>query len=319
MSVSSNNTIHINLKKDHISRQQIESILGFRVKNVQYYQKAFVHKSILGITNNTKLACREYMKESYERLEFLGDKVLDLAVTTFLYRKYPKENEGFLSTVKIRIVKGKTLANLSRKMGLGKHLIMTQQAEKAGVRTSYHILEDILEALIGAIYYDFGFEEGFHKAYGFVTHILEKYINFKKLMQNDNYKDILKNYTQSIKTIEPVYKIIKTEGPSHRQRFTMEVLMFGERYGTGEGFSKKDAEQLAAKEALEKIKNMGGGVDGSGGNDNTTTNNALEMVRTLLDSSSSSDSETDTETNSDSDSSQHKENTTILLSDDDLD
>ena len=237
----------LDLTTDHISRKEIENVIGMRVRNVSYYQKALVHKSILKLTKNRD-DVPEYMKESYERLEFLGDSVLSLVVATHLFQEYKNEDEGFLTKLRTRLVRGKTLSCISRKLKLGKYILMSNQVLKINGRENDSILENVYESVIGAIYLDLGFiyAEKFIKDN--FEHIEKTLISI-----DDNYKDILLRYTQANYTNLPLYEQISIEGPPHNRTFTIKVIVGDETLGKGVGKTKKDAEQNAAKQACKQF------------------------------------------------------------------
>jgi len=220
-----------------ITKAEIEGLVGTKVSNVNVYMQAFTHKS----------AIKQYeeLATSYENLEFMGDSVLGFIVTRYLFDKYSGEHEeGFLTKARTKIVRGTTLASISERLGLYRWIIMDDKGIKKGWNRNPKILEDVLEALIGAIYIDLGI-------------IHTKQFVFKLLdenpidMNDDNYKDQLMRICQSRRFELPVYNV----DSQLNGVFYISVYVNSYVYGKGYGTTKKQAEQAAAFEA---IKNLGG-------------------------------------------------------------
>lgn len=204
---------------------------------------ALKHRSFLNVTNEERVA-------SNERLEFLGDAVLDLVVTHYLYQKFTKRTEGQLSKIKSILVSRPVLAEIAVDVSLGDMLLINKGEEKTGGRMRQSILSDTFEAVIGAIYLDKGLEA----AREFIHQNL--LVNFKSIMQRKlyrNYKSILLEYAQSEIGKKPDYKMIKESGPDHDKHFWVAVCLSGDKIAEGEGKSKKMAEQEAARHAIQKI------------------------------------------------------------------
>lgn len=262
-----------------VNRDVLESIIGFKIKDISIYQNAFVHKSYCKkiesqTTNSDGTAveiiecpedCMELQEESNERLEFLGDSILGAVVTSYLYNRYDKD-EGFCTKLKTKLVNSSTLAKLSTHLGLQKYVIISKHVEeRCNGRDNPRILEDLFEALIGAIFLDFNrytmslegqsFHSGmgYHVAERFIINILETTIDFTQLIKHDyNYKDIILRYYQREFHITPKYSTIKVEGPPNERLFTMAVFSPENKVvGIGKERSKKRAEQLASRDALK--------------------------------------------------------------------
>jgi ribonuclease III len=221
-----------------VTRDEIEGLLDMRVRNVAYYQQALLHKSAVKIYNAS---------QSYERLEFIGDSVLNLIVAKDLFDKYPNEDEGFMTKLRTRIVSGKCLASIAGKMGLQNHIRMNEKAMRQKWNENKRILEDTLEALIGAIYLDMGL----YYARSFVSRQLELHVNEEYVMMDTNYKDMLMRYTQTNGVELPVYQLYEEDGPNHNKMFVMNVYINGNLLGEGRANNKKQAEQNAAMKALQ--------------------------------------------------------------------
>lgn len=234
-----------------LNRLDIEKILGMKPIDINKYRKAFVHKSVV---KNAKESNNlpEFMQESYERYEFLGDSVLNLVIAKYLFNKYPNSHEGNLTKIRTKLVNGKTLSILANKLELGKFLILNYKVENINGRNNNRILEDVFESLICAIYLDLGFNH----AEKFILSLIEKHINFENLLVDDNYKDILLRFCQSKFETTPNFKITETFGPPHNRTFKISCYIQDIEYKYGKGKNKKDAEQIAAKETLVYFKQI---------------------------------------------------------------
>ena len=182
-----------------MTRKQIEKAVGFRIRNIKFYQRALVHKSIQKNVRKSQNA-PEYMKRSNETIEFLGDSVLGMIIAEYLFRKYPENDEGFLTRLRTRIVKGKTLGRLAKAIGLGDMILMSNHVIKIGGRDNGRILEDAFESIVGAIYMDLGLEN----ARSFVLRVVKENISDEQLFSDDNYKDLLLRYMQLEKLVRRI-------------------------------------------------------------------------------------------------------------------
>lgn len=225
---------------DLCGREEIENLIGMRVRTLSYYQEALLHKSAVKLYN---------ARRSNERLEFIGDSVLNLVIAQHLFEKYPNENEGFMTKLRTRIVSGKCLSQIARQMGVQNHIRMNEKAMRQGWNTNSRILEDAFEALIGAIYLDMGF----YYAKTFIMDQIETHVNDEDILIDTNYKDMLMRYTQNRGIELPVYEVRDEHGPNHDKYFKIHVFMRGMFVGEGVAKSKKQAEQEAAKYALTSI------------------------------------------------------------------
>tara|TARA_Y100000992_G_scaffold139919_1_gene92805 strand:+ start:272 stop:991 length:720 start_codon:yes stop_codon:yes gene_type:complete len=227
-----------------ITREDINKITGFNPINVLYYQKAFIHKSVLRFLSD------ENLNSSYERYEFLGDSVLNLIIANFIFLKYPDKEEGYLTRIRTKLVNGKTLAYLAKQINLNQFLIISKNVENINGRNNDRILEDIFEAFLCSIYTDLGYKY----AENFVLRLINEHIDFNFLEEDNNYKDILLRKCQQTMQINPEYELISTSGPAHKKVFTSVVIINGTKYSTGSGNTKKESEQIASKNTLEDIQ-----------------------------------------------------------------
>lgn len=187
--------------------------------------------------------------ESNERLEFLGDAVLELVTTEFLYEQFPNEPEGILTAYRSSLVKTTTLAEVATSLGLGQKLYLSKGEEATGGRENPGLLADTTEAVIGAIYLDQGIEQ--------VKKFLEEnlFIKFDEIKEQKLYRDAksqLQEVVQSLGFEAPDYQVVNEEGPDHDKSFTIQVLVDQQVVGEGIGRSKQAAQQVAARAALEK-------------------------------------------------------------------
>lgn len=224
-------------------KQTLEDIIASPIHNEALFATALTHRSAIDFLDKEKFV-------SNERLEFLGDAVLDLVIAEHVYKLYPDFNEGALTKLRSQLVNAKTLAHFAKQFNLGKVLIVSESAEQNGVRESETALADALEALIGAVYLD----SGYGKARTFLERTMLQQTNFAALIDSDqNFKSALLEYAQGERLMLPYYFVISEEGPPHKKVFTVGVRLGDEVLGEGTGKSKKTAEQLAAKEAFTKL------------------------------------------------------------------
>lgn len=220
--------------------KQIEKFFGFKINDPQYFIKALTHRSYLDVIPQ--------LSKSNERLEFLGDSVLGLVVSDHLFETFENEEEGFLTKYRALMVDRDALAKAASDMGLKNFILFDTRfvnGSDSGMKT---ILADALEAMIGAIYLD----QGFQTAQKVINKwIIEPNTIDGSLPPDKNFKGRLLESSHAKNLGSPLYKVIKEEGPEHDKKFTVEVYVGGKHYGIGEGKSKKTAEQAAAKAALE--------------------------------------------------------------------
>jgi ribonuclease III len=235
------------LDKDTLRKiNHIERITGTYTINHALYLKALRHRSKL-IESNLRHT------ESYEQLEFLGDAVLDLIVSEVLYDRFSTRNEGFMTQMRSRVVKGDTLAQFSQELGLQDIIEIGNRVKDQGIESSTSVLSDIFEALLGALYRDRGYEV----ARDFIVKVIDANLDLSQLeIEKDNYKSILLEYAQAKKMSAPVYEILRVSGPDHEKEFEIQVVINDVGYGKGEGRNKKKAEQIAAKETLQMLKSV---------------------------------------------------------------
>ena len=249
---------------------------GIKIKclNVDIYRKALVHKSYTTRKNenfvtgnlNCPKNCLPLQEESNERFEYLGDSVLSTSVANYLYKRFPNENEGFLTKMRSKLVNGQMLAHLCDKVGLDKWIIISKQIENNGGRKNYKIMEDIFEAFICAIFLDFNNKKikiknfelisglGFQIAENWIINVIEDKVDLVELIkQNKNYKDKLIKYFQHTYMKLPIFYESNIENINNKKIFTIVVKNDNQILGTGIGETKKLAEQLASEKALQYL------------------------------------------------------------------
>ncbi len=223
--------------------QELEQKFNYTFINKLLIIQALKHRSYLSINGEDRLS-------SNERLEFLGDSVLGLVVTEHLFKNFPGKEEGDLTSIKSLVVSRKVLAKIANNLQLGKYILMNEAEERAGGRKRPSIVADAIEAITGAIYLDGGLDS----AVAFVNStILSRLDSILNEEQNQNFKSILLEYSQSKCYGLPYYSVKHEEGPDHNKIFTIEVNINDQILGVGVGNSKKKAEQVAAKNALKKL------------------------------------------------------------------
>ncbi len=217
---------------------------GITFRDPLLLKLALTHRSYLHVTGQGP-------RESNERLEFLGDSVLGLVTSEFLYRSHPSEHEGQLTKTKSLLVSKAILSRRALAMGLGRFVLMSHAEVESGGRQRLSILADGFESVIGAIYLD----QGFEAAQAFIERWL---LRESKVIAADrrhtNYKSHLQEYVQSTFRTHPVYRIRSEMGPDHSKQFMVEVMVGRRSLGEGRGQNKKEAEQAAARNALEAVE-----------------------------------------------------------------
>jgi len=246
-----------NLNNRLISTDDIINIMrklninDFKTTNLKLYQKCFIHKSYCKLKDYEEYEYpgKEYLPlqdEQYETIEFLGDAILGSVVSAYIYRRFHLiygENEGFLTKLKIRLVCGENLYDVSKKMGFSKHLVISKHIDdNCSGRNNKNILEDVLESFIGALYMD----KGYDFTEDFIIKVIEEYCDFTEIMLKDtNYKDQISRYFQQTFSVYPKYNTEKYENIFKSTIYNGKNIVC-----VGSGESKKRAEQDVSKKAL---------------------------------------------------------------------
>ena len=223
---------------------KFEEKIGVNFKDKNLLRQAFTHRSYLN--ENPSLGL-----EQNERLEFLGDAVLEMAITEYLYKKYPQKTEGEMTALRAALVNAVALSEVANNLNIGDFLLLSKGEAKSLGKARQYILANAFEALIGAIYLNGGYEETFNflekNLFGKIEEVIEKklWIDAKSLFQEK---------AQEMESVTPSYKVLAESGPDHEKVFTMGVFLGDDLIAEGKGASKQEAEQSAAQKAL-KTKN----------------------------------------------------------------
>jgi ribonuclease III len=226
--------------------KKLEKIIDHKIVDKIIFFQALTHRSFLTLYPNTIL-------KSNERLEFLGDSILNMVVGEFLFEIYPNADEGSLTKIRSRLVNRKALATYGQELNLWELILLSPSVAQSLEKGSDTVLADCFEAIVGALYLD----AGIVTIKKFIRKIILSSAQLKIASTIDqNYKSLLLEYSQAVGNGIPRYTIIKAEGPDHDRLFTIEVRVNNELYGIGTGKNKKEAEQSAAEEAIKKIENL---------------------------------------------------------------
>jgi ribonuclease III len=221
---------------------QFEERIGVTFENKNLLKQAFVHRSYL---NENK----EFPLGHNERLEFLGDAVLELVITDYLYTKYPEKNEGDMTSLRSALVNATALHKVGADIGINDLLLLSRGESKDLGRARQYILANTMEALIGAIYLDRGYDMAKKFIYEFITPLLDKVIEDESWIDS---KSLFQEKAQDHAGVTPAYQTLKETGPDHDKHFTVGVYLKNELIAQGEGDSKQEAEQAAAHNALKE-------------------------------------------------------------------
>ncbi|EJP23887.1 ribonuclease III [Peptostreptococcaceae bacterium AS15] len=231
-------------EKDRLILEQVENTIGYKFKNKNYLQIALTHSSYV---NEHKLT------KDNERLEFLGDSVLGLIVSNYIFAYKSSLKEGELTKIRSTIVCEKSLMHIAEKLKIGQYIKLGKGEKISGGAKRASILADAVEAMIAAIYLDSDFDNVSKYVLDWLGDTIKNALDNKK---NDDYKSKLQEEVQKVRGRTLKYELIAMKGPDHERIFTIGVYCDNKLIGTGKGHSKKEAEQLAAKDALEKSDNI---------------------------------------------------------------
>lgn len=226
-----------------ISRAVIERLVDQEVRDLSIYRRALTHRSLLREEPDPHL-------QSNERLEFLGDALIDLVVSHTLYDRFPEKDEGDLTRIRAKLVSGPALAQYARRMALGDHIRMSENAARTVGRNNPNILADAFEALAGALYLD----QTYDAAVQFIhRRALEPFDLADVVAADQNFKSELLEYMQAVGRPQPTYRLVREEGPSHNKTFTVEAVVGDTAYEQGTASRKQQAEQEAARRTLDTL------------------------------------------------------------------
>ncbi len=223
---------------------EVEAALNLTFSDKTLLRRALTHRSY--INENP-----DYLLEDNERLEFLGDAVLDFITGEYLYHHFPEMPEGRLTNLRSALVRTEKLAQFATNLDLGDYLFLGRGEEESGGRQRPAILCDAFEALVGALYLDNGINATRQFVYKLIEPALQEILHLETAK---DAKSRLQEIAQSLYRLTPTYHTIKEQGPDHAKEFTVEVLIGDKCYGQGKGFSKQTAAQAAAQQALEALE-----------------------------------------------------------------
>ncbi|MHB8482624.1 MAG: ribonuclease III [Nitrospiria bacterium] len=227
-----------------IDLQRLEGIASYHFSRPAYLKQALTHKSFANESTQKGL-------KDNERLEYLGDAVLDLVISEHLFACLPQANEGDLSKIKSILVNERTLSEVARKLDLGGFIFLGKGEELSMGRNKNSLLANTLEAFIAAVYLDGGLPAAKGLIHRWFHETIENIITHQGSL---DFKTDFQEQCQKIFGILPDYRLVKTSGPDHEKTFEIHLMVKGKVFGTGVGKNKKEAEQMAAKEALNRIK-----------------------------------------------------------------
>lgn len=223
---------------------KLEKQLGIEFKNKNLLTQAFCHRSYLNENSGSNL-------ENNERLEFLGDAVLELVTTEYLYREFPKKQEGELTNWRAALVNANMLSSVAKKLGFNDFILLSRGETKEEGKARQYILANTFESFVGALYLDLGYKicDDF-----IAEHLIKE---LPEIIEKGLYKDAKSRFqeeAQEINGITPNYKVLKEWGPDHSKNFVVGIFLNEDLVAQGEGSSKQEAELAAAKEALKTKK-----------------------------------------------------------------
>jgi len=229
-----------------LDTKKLSKVIKTKIKNKDLYVTALTHRSYLN-------EHPDYLYPSNERLEFLGDAVLQLVSSEYLYEKYPTSPEGDLTNYRAAIVRTTSLAQEAKRLEFGEFLLLSNGEQSTGGRDREYILANTFESVVGAIYLENGLD--------YCRKFIERELLYKveDIVNNESYKDAKSKFqelAQEKLSVTPNYKVVDSWGQDHEKTFKVAVLLDKKEYGVGEGKSKQKAEQRAAKAAIDKLKSL---------------------------------------------------------------
>lgn len=223
-------------------RAALEELLGLSITEPALYEEALTHRSYLQVKNDPAV-------QSNERLEFLGDAILGMVIAEYLFHHHEDVAEGELTKMRSWLVNKRSLAICARKLHLDQFMLMSYSAAATLAKGNESVLADAVEALIAAVYLDRGFDQ----ARTFIESRLLPLMLEERVMHDTNFKSLLLEHVQARGYAAPQYRVIEERGPDHEKQFTVAVYVGSSSVGIGSGRSKKEAEQNAARQALEYL------------------------------------------------------------------
>ncbi|MFH1347376.1 MAG: ribonuclease III [Candidatus Margulisiibacteriota bacterium] len=232
---------------EQLSPKREEELLEFEKR----IRTSFLNKALLNQSLTHSSYGHEQKIPDNERLEFLGDAILKLVISEYLYHKFPERAEGDLTKIRAAVISDETLAVVGKKINIGNYLLLSANEKRTGGVRRKSNLANSFEAVIGAVFLDAGIGMSREMILGFLVSEIDK-VSREGYIRD--YKSALQEFAQKRKWELPHYRVLKETGPKHRRVFWMEVKVKGKRYGTGRGRNKKESEQRAAMHALSRLK-----------------------------------------------------------------
>ena len=253
-----NNNILI-VKENILTILKTMDITNLKINDLKNFQMAFVHKSYCkkkfegneNLLEKKSPNCVDLQAEHNERIEFLGDSIVNACTNSYLYERYPNQDEGFMTKLKTKLISGEYLSQFAKYMDLKKYILISRHVENMNGRNNDRILEDVFESFIGALY----LEVGFNACKSLIYNILNTRIDWSEIiLYENNFKDILMKHFQKQKWPYPIYKELNVKGPPNNRIFEIGIYDHENKLlGTGTGLTKKKCEQIAAHNALLKL------------------------------------------------------------------
>jgi len=229
--------------KPHLLAKKVYNVYPYTFDDDSLLQQAFTHTSAIDYETQSKV-------DSYERLEFLGDAVIEMIVTRFLFEQFPDAPEGELTQMRAKLVNRTTLASIARGLHFGQLLMLGKSGENDNLRNSSSVLSDVYESFVGALYLDGGYKAAYNFTY---QTLLSKHKRLLPAAEIQNYKGKLLEYCQQNNLDTPKFVTTHEEGPAHGKYFEISVMIGKEWLGIGSGTTKKAASQRAARQALATL------------------------------------------------------------------
>lgn len=224
--------------------KEFEAKLGLKFNDPNILEQSLTHRSYVNENRSEETIHNE-------RNEFLGDAVLELIISEYLFKTYPDNPEGELTSFRAAVVRTEALAEVSRELDVGNYLRMSNGEEATGGRDKDYLLANAFEAILGAIYLDLGWDESVKFVHDHLVPKIERVVKYRLDIDN---KTKFQEVAQSLYKLTPTYELISSEGPDHEKTFKMAVLVGDKKFGEGTGSSKQKAEEEAAEKALKKIE-----------------------------------------------------------------
>ncbi len=233
-------------------QNHLENILTIKINNIDLFKQSLIHRSIIpllikkiGGNHNFQLFCNE-------RLEFIGDSIYNFIISDYLFQNHPSRDEGQLSSFRAKFINRAIMGEVARELGLGKYIQISQNTKKMMELGNLNVLSNLLEAIVGAIYID----SGYNATKKFILSKLVPMLEMQHPYETHNYKSELMEHLQSLGINFPIYKTLSESGPDHLKLFLVGVYVDEKLMGTAIAHSKKEAEQTAAKKVLELYKKI---------------------------------------------------------------